>query len=163
MIAFKWLGRGAVAPFTGVRWPPDGRWVTAPAGAPEGSGVHACRLTQLAWWVGEELWRVELDGRIVERETEVEAERGKLLEPITAWNPAAFAQACVARTIAFAAEVPTQEMADYVAMVTVVDAPTASFVSAVAAAAARGTQKAFAEERALQSQWLARALDLREA
>jgi len=58
---------------------------------------------------------------------------------------------------------PTQEMADYVAMVTVVDAPTASFVSAVAAAAARGTQKAFAEERTLQSQWLARALDLREA
>jgi hypothetical protein len=163
VIAFKWLARGAVAPFTGVRWPVDGSWVRAPEGGPEGCGVHACRIAQLAWWIGEELWRVELDGSIVVRETQIEAPRARLLGQVTAWDPAAFAQACVARTEGFAAEVATDELADYLALIKIADAPTASFVASVAAVAARGTKDAFAEERAWQARWLARALDLRES
>ena len=162
MIAFKWLSRGAIAPFTGFRWPGDRSWVSVPQGTPEGSGVHACRIGQLAWWIGEELWRVELDGPILERETQIEASRARLLDQVTLWDPAAFVRACVARTEAFAAEAPTAELADYVALIKTVDAPTASFVASVAAVAARGTKQAFAEERAWQARWLARALDLRE-
>src|SRR3954464_1733529 len=67
VIAFKWLARGAIAPFTGFRWPTDGPWVSIPSGVPEGAGVHACRISQLAYWIGEELWRIELDGPIVTR------------------------------------------------------------------------------------------------
>ena len=160
MIAFKWLSRGAVAPFTGFRWPADGGWVSAPVGAPEGSGVHACRGGQLAWWIGEELWRVELDGWLVDRETEVEAERARLVEQVTAWDPKAFAAACVARTAAFAAEAPSAELRDYLDLIRTLDAPTASYVAAVAALAARGSRAAFAEERAWQSQWLERTLRL---
>jgi hypothetical protein len=162
VIAFKWLSRGALAPFTGFRWPVDGSWVSAPPGAPEGAGVHACRIGQLAWWIGEELWRVELDGPVRERETQIEAPRARLLDRVTAWDPAAFAKACVARTEAFAAEAPTAELADYLDLIKTLDAPTASFVASVAAVAARGTKQAFAEERAWQARWLARALDLRE-
>ncbi|TMA87057.1 MAG: hypothetical protein E6J63_15220 [Deltaproteobacteria bacterium] len=160
MIAFKWLSRGAIAPFTGFRWPVDGSWVSAPHSGPEGSGVHACRVEHLAWWVGEELWRVELDGPILEREMQIEAPRARLLDQVTAWDPAAFVQACVGRTEGFAAETPTTELADYVALIKTVDAPTAAFVASVAAVAARGTKQAFAEERAWQARWLSRALDL---
>lgn len=162
MIAFKWLSRGAIAPFTGFRWPIDGSWVSAPKGSPAGSGIHACRIADLAWWIGEELWRVDLGGPILERETQIEAPRARLLEQVTAWNPAAFVQACVARTEAFAAESPTAELAEYADFIKTLDAPTASFVASVAAVAARGTKQAFAEERAWQARWLARALDLRE-
>lgn len=160
MIAFKWLAHGAVAPFTGFRWPTDGAWVSA-AGS-DGSGVHACRVAQLAWWIGEELWKVEVEGRVVERETQIEAERGRLIERVSAWNPEAFAAACVARVATFAEEAPTAELADYADVIRTLDAPAASFVAAVAAIAAHGSREAFAEERAWQARWLARALDLRE-
>jgi len=162
VIAFKWLAKGAVAPFTGFAWPADGSWVAAPAGAPAGSGVHACRISQLAWWIGEELWRVELAGDVVEHATQVEAPRARLLERVAAWDPLAFKQACVARTESFAAEAPTPELADYLALIRTADAPIASFVDAVAAVAARGARSAFEDERAWQARWLARALDLRE-
>jgi len=162
VIAFKWLARGAIAPFTGFAWPTDGSWVSAPPGAPEGSGIHACRISQLAWWIGEELWRVELEAPILERATQVEGRRARLLGQVKAWDPSAFKQACVSRTESFAAEVRTDELADYAALIRTVDAPIASFVDAVAAAAARGSRAAFDEERAWQAGWLARALDLRD-
>jgi len=162
VIAFKWLARGAVAPFTGFQWPTDRSWVSAPPDAPEGSGVHACRIAQLAFWIGEELWRVELAGPIVERETQVEARRARLLEQVTSWDPEAFKQACVARIAGFAIEVPSDELADYAAMARKVDAAIASFIAAVSAVAVRGARNAFEEERAWQARWLARALDLRE-
>ena len=162
MIAFKWLAKGALAPFTGFVWPTDGSWVSAPPGAPEGSGVHACRVSQLAWWIGEELWRVELEEPVIERATQIEGRRGRLLGQVTAWDPVAFKRACVARTESFAAEAPSEELADYVALIRTADAPIASFVDAVAAVAARGSRAAFEDERAWQARWLARALDLHE-
>jgi len=162
VIAFKWLARGAIAPFTGFRWPIDGSWVSAPSSAPEGSGVHACRISQLAYWIGEELWRIELDGPIVTREMQVEARRARLLEQVTSWDAEAFKQGCVARIAGFAAEVPTKELADYLALSRTVDAAIASFVAAVAAVAARDARSAFEEERAWQARWLARALQLAE-
>ncbi len=162
VIAFKWLAKGAVAPFTGFRWPVDGSWVSAPPGATEGFGVHACRIAHLAFWVGEELWRVELQGPIVERETQLEGSSGRLLDRIAAWDPEAFRQACVERIAGFHAETPSAELSDYLALAKTVDAPIASFVAAVAAVAARGARSAFEEERARQSGWLARALQLRE-
>jgi hypothetical protein len=103
--AFKFLRAGAVAPFTRYHWPP-GEWVEARS-AQEGSGVHACRDSDLAWWIGEELWRVELDGRVYERPTQIEAARGRLLERIEAWNADArwqFGLSCVFRARDVAAE-----------------------------------------------------------
>jgi hypothetical protein len=160
VIAFKWLAKGAVAPFTGFRWPQDGSWVETPAGAPEGAGVHACRIADLAYWICDELWRAELEGPVVARATQVEARRGRVLQRITEWNPDAFRDACVARIAGFHAEVPSRELADYLALAKTADAAIASFVAAVAAVAARGARSAFEDERAWQSQWLARSLAL---
>ena len=96
MIAFKFLRAGAVGPFTGFRWRAN-EWVEARR-AQEGYGVHGCRGSDLAWWVGDELWRVELDGPMYDRETQIEARRGRLLERVEAWDAAAraeFGLACV--------------------------------------------------------------------
>jgi hypothetical protein len=106
VIAFKFLRAGAVGPFTRFQWPATG-WVEAPQ-AREGYGVHACRASDLAWWISDELWRVELDGPAYERETQIEARRGRLLDRVAAWDAAAraeFGLACVfqARDVAAAA------------------------------------------------------------
>ena len=96
MIAFKFLRSGAIAPFTRIPWQP-GEWVQA-VRAQEGFGVHACRESDLAWWISDELWRVELDGRLYERATQIEAARGRLLDRVDAWDARArweFGLACV--------------------------------------------------------------------
>jgi hypothetical protein len=110
MIAYKFLERGAVAPFTKFAWPADGRWVDA-SRAREGSGIHACRPRDLPYWVSDELWRVELSSPVRERETQIEAARGRLLERITTWDARAFAAACAfrARDFALAALGPAGE------------------------------------------------------
>ena len=96
MIAWKFLSAGAVGPFSRHQWLP-GTWVDA-VRAQEGYGVHACRPSDLAFWVGEELWRIELQGTLLARETQIEASRGRLLDRVTAWDRDAwtgFGLACV--------------------------------------------------------------------
>jgi hypothetical protein len=105
VIAFKFLRTGAIGPFTRFRWHRN-EWVEAHR-AQEGYGVHACRGSDLAWWISDELWRVELDGPMYERETQLEARRGRLLDRVEAWDAAAraeFGLACVfqARDVAAA-------------------------------------------------------------
>ena len=105
MLAYKFLADGAVAPFTGRRWPPPGprtpgAWVVAPPGDLERCGVHACRVEDLAYWLDDELWLVELDDPVVRTPFQVVAPRGRLLERITAWNGASsgeYAAACAWR------------------------------------------------------------------
>ena len=105
MIAYKFLCPGRIAPFTRHAWPePGGGWVTSSAngaGAICLDGVHACRARDLPMWLDEELWEVELDGAIVEGDSKLAAERGRLTRQVTAWNPGSisdFALACALRT-----------------------------------------------------------------
>ena len=84
MIAWKFLKAGTIGPFTGFRWTP-GTWVEA-TDAREGQGIHACRPSDLAFWIGDELWRVELQGQVRERATQIEAARGRLLDRVAAWD-----------------------------------------------------------------------------
>jgi hypothetical protein len=160
VIAFKWFAAGAVAPFTGVRWPRAG-WVSAPAGGSAGSGVHACRIAHLPWWLDAELWRVELGGAVIEYETQLEAPRGRLLDRLTSWNAEAFARACAGRAAALSTKLGTKELAQYAELAGNCRPATAAYVAAVAAVAAQGPE-AFAQERAWQAQWLATALNLHE-
>jgi hypothetical protein len=97
MIAYKFLSCGRIAPFTGFQWPAAGSWVEQDRWV-EGAGVHACRLCDLPYWVGEELWRIELDGSTLERESQIEAARGRLVEPVAGWSLSRFAFACAFRT-----------------------------------------------------------------
>jgi hypothetical protein len=105
VIAYKFLAEGAVGPFTGFHWTP-GVWIHARSQRP-GEGVHACRKGDLPFWIDDELWLVELDGRIRDHETQVEAQRARLTERLAEWDDHAkreFAAACALRTGALAAE-----------------------------------------------------------
>lgn len=90
MIAYKFLSAGAVAPFTGFRWPVPGPsgpgdWVEAAGELPD-RGIHACREDDLAFWLDAELWRAELSDPIREAQRQVVARRGRLLERVSAWD-----------------------------------------------------------------------------
>jgi hypothetical protein len=92
VIAYKFLRDGAVAPFTLFRWPQPGAgpapWVDASPGVSDEGWIHACRVADLPYWLGTELWRVELGAPLVEAPHQIAAPRARLLERITAWNRA---------------------------------------------------------------------------
>jgi hypothetical protein len=90
VIAYKFLASGRTGPFTGFVWP-EGDWVEAPSSR-EGAGVHACRTSDLPFWIDDELWRVELSGPVVERETQIEARRGRLAGRVESWDARAIAE-----------------------------------------------------------------------
>jgi hypothetical protein len=106
MNAYKFLRPGRVAPFSGFAWP-EAAWVDAD-GPPElcRTGIHACRLEHLAYWLADELWVVELAGELVESELQVIAPRGRLSRRVGAWDEEArseLAAECVRRTARYAA------------------------------------------------------------
>ena len=85
MTAYKFLGDGSVSPFAGFRWP-VGEWVEAATADPCRRGIHACRVQDLPFWLGRELWEIELDGEIVVHERKLVAPRGRLVRRLTDWN-----------------------------------------------------------------------------
>ena len=93
MIAYKFLAGGRTGPFTGYVWP-ERQWVDAPSSR-EGAGVHACRIADLPFWIDHELWQIELAGPVVERETQVEARRGRLAGRVGSWDARALAEFAV--------------------------------------------------------------------
>ncbi|HEY6001915.1 MAG TPA: hypothetical protein VIV57_03510, partial [Anaeromyxobacter sp.] len=98
MIAYKFLAEGAVAPFTGFRWPRPGEWVTAPS-SPD-RWVHACRARDLPHWVGEELWSIELGEPLRESRYQIASPRARLVARVAGWTPALgreYARACALR------------------------------------------------------------------
>jgi hypothetical protein len=177
--AFKFLGRGARGRFSGHVWPTPaaglpGAWVTAPLPlVPCTRGVHACRDRDLAYWLDDELWAIELDGELVETATMVVAERGRLCAALTRWNDelrAAFGQFCLDRAQAVAvratdarrpdARWATRLARDLCALLDEGELNTAAYVGAVAAqyGGSSGPLEAFAAERAVQSRWLVERL-----
>jgi hypothetical protein len=88
VIAYKFLRTGRVGPFSEFRWPQSGVWVRA-EGEPAScrTGVHACRVDDLPWWLGEELWEIELDGEVEVHEHKIVAPAGRLRSRVDAWTP----------------------------------------------------------------------------
>src|SRR5438067_339454 len=103
MLAWKFFAPGAIAPFTGIRWPaPEGSrsapWVEGMASP--GQGVHACAAEHLPYWFDEELWEVELDGPVTREVRQLIARRGRLVSRVDDW-PACqpeFVRGCLERT-----------------------------------------------------------------
>lgn len=81
MRAYAFLGAGATAYLTGLRWPSPGTWVER-----DDDAIRACGPDDLAWWLDEELWEVELDGRVTNLGRALTASRGRLLHRIEAWT-----------------------------------------------------------------------------
>jgi hypothetical protein len=187
MIAYKFLRTGAIAPFTGMSWPVPGEgapgsWVRVDGALEQcANGVHACRVTDLPYWLFDELWEIELEQPIRSAATNLVAAAGRLRERVRAWDAAQaaeFAEACAARVHELAEAVPTSRasraegyaldastFAKQSAEATrtgwaCADAACVAYIAACAAANLGGGDEAGARERAWQSRWLAERLDL---
>jgi hypothetical protein len=101
MIAYKFLKSGRIGPFSAFRWPEPGVWVRAPRDLVAcHRGIHACRPSDLPWWLADELWEIELEGRVQPDEHKIIAPAGRLRVQIEAWTPACaqeYADACAWR------------------------------------------------------------------
>jgi hypothetical protein len=177
VIAYKFLSRGAVGPFSGFRWPTPagdtpGAWVDAAAEAPA-RWVHACRSSDLPYWIDEELWVAELAGEVRATEHQLAAPRGRLLRPVEAWRDLAraFADDCAstlrarvdaalagAGVTAETAEQLRGYAADAEACARGGNGAVAGFVAARASAVLAGDQAGFTAERRRQAAWLERRL-----
>jgi hypothetical protein len=162
--AYKFLDRDGVARFTRFRWPVD-EWVDGGRVYPCRSGVHACRVQDLPVWMGDELWEIELDGEIVERERQVIARRGRLVRQVDGWTDElldGFGELCAERTRMRVGYVPVLSgfVGDIDRFISQRRFPIAGFAAARAAELRDGPD-AYDEERAVQAAWLAENLGLR--
>lgn len=101
MIAYKFLRSGRIGPLSAFQWPEPGVWVHAPRDLLVcNRGIHACRTSDLPWWLADELWEIELDGHVQPDEHKIIAPSGRLRSQIEAWTPACaqeYADACAWR------------------------------------------------------------------
>jgi hypothetical protein len=170
VIAYKFLRGDGSSVFTGFRWPlPDGApgaWVDAPVD-PCRSGIHACRLSGLPYWIGRSLYEVELAGEIVEEPTKLVASRARLLRRVAAWNDGLrdeYTRMCADRAheLALDASPPLNEW-DAVIEPSVPEGPALlGFVAARIAEERFGTD-AYHDERGRQTAWLVARLGLHDA
>ena len=107
MIAYKFLCAGGVGPFSRYAWPlprggAPGAWVISSADAVLcHTAVHACRVTDLPWWLQDELWEAELGGEVTAGRHKVMAPRARLLCRVDGWDATCaqrFADACARRS-----------------------------------------------------------------
>lgn len=169
MIAWKFLDAGRVGPFTGFRWP-IGEWVSAPEGAAEDRLIHACRTSDLPYWVpgapDAELWRIELDEPVLALRWQVASARGRLLERVAAWGPAVeqeLRRDCSAQARRLAAAGRAEDADAYAQYATTTDSWNAGCGMFALAQLARtiGGDAAGDAERARQASWIAARLELR--
>jgi hypothetical protein len=108
MIAYKFLRSGARTLFTKASWPlpaasGPASWFEASPGplVPCRNGLHACKVEDLAYWLADELWEIELDAEWIRAPDALIARRARLLRRIDRWEApdtrSRFAEACVAR------------------------------------------------------------------
>ena len=113
MKAYKFLTGDGSGRFSDFRWPrPEGEepgaWVDSSGELEEcRRGVHACTPEQMLNWLDDELWEIELGGKILQHEAKLVGERGRLVSRVHGWNARTaqeFTEACVwrARTYAVA-------------------------------------------------------------
>jgi hypothetical protein len=93
VLAYKFLESDGTSIFTSFRWPTPrgeqpGDWVEG-AVRPCFSGIHACRARDVAYWMRDSLWEVELGGEIVASHHKVVAPRGRLLRCVDSYPTAA--------------------------------------------------------------------------
>jgi hypothetical protein len=165
--AYKFLRADGTSLFTGFRWPlPDGgpgAWVDARV-EPCRSGIHACRVADLPFWVGRALYEIELEGEVIAGGRKLVAPRGRLVHRIAAWNDElrdAYTRMCADRAheLALGASPPLEDW-DAVIEPSFPEGPALlGFVAARIAEELSGSE-AYELERARQTEWLVERLGL---
>jgi hypothetical protein len=165
MIAYKFLRPEGTTVFSPFRWPlpvdgGPGPWVEAPV-VPCRSGIHACRRSDLPYWVGPQLFEIELDGEIVAERTKVVAPRGRLLRRLMIWEDElsdAFTRDCAEHAHRIARAEPELAAWDAGIDASIPEGPAMLGFMAAAIAEQRGGLAAYLAERARQAGWLAERL-----
>jgi hypothetical protein len=167
VIAYKFLRPNGTSVFTAFRWelPPGGpgRWVDARV-VPCRSGIHACRASDLPFWIAPTLYEIELEGEIVELPSKLVASRGRLLRRVDAWGDElrdAYTRMCADRAHALASSIaPRLEAWDAAVEPAIPEGPALlGFMVARIAEEISGSETYHAE-RARQSRWLVERLGL---
>jgi len=99
---FAFFGPGGAALLAGRTWPrpagdAPGEWIERNDAFP----VRGYVAQDLPYWLDDELWLVELDGEVTPDDHALNADRGRLLEPVSAWTATVaweFVAACATRT-----------------------------------------------------------------
>ena len=167
MRAYKFLAEDGTGVFSRFRWPPPagrlrlrpGDWVEAQVETCR-SGVHACRLMDLPYWVAPTLYEIELAGDVHAEPIKVVAPRGRLLRRIGKWNDRTrreYSRRCIARAEELAAETP--RLAAWGPRDASAGPALLGYVAARLAEEVGGVE-AYTEERGRQSAWLADLLAL---
>ena len=165
MRAFKFLTADGSGVFSGFAWPlPDGApgaWVESEVD-PCRSGIHACRPSDLPYWLADALYVIELDGPLDEQAVKVVAPRGRLIRRVESWDEAmreAYSQMCFARAGELSAT--NAEVASWAPPPTIGlwEAARLGFIVARIAEQVGGIA-AHLEERERQSEWLVERLGL---
>ena len=171
----KFLARGAVGPISRFSWPTPsldagrpGAWVEVEGSlVPCAHGIHVCRPGDLAHWICDELWEVEVAGEAVDGLDCLIVARARLVRRVDAWSErggGSFADACVEHAAEQTRGGPgeaVRELVDdarwmakngYVAL--------GAFTAAVAVSrlSPGEVEDAFRRERAWQSAWIADGL-----
>jgi hypothetical protein len=167
VIAYKFLRPDGTSVFTAFRWElpsgGPGRWVDARVD-PCRSGIHACRVPDLPFWVGPTLCEIELEGEIVEQPSKLVASRGRLVRRLEAWEEGlrdAYTRMCADRAHELVSSVtPPLEGWDVIVDPSIPEGPALlGFVAARIAEEIAGPE-AYRTERASQASWLAERLGL---
>jgi hypothetical protein len=181
VIAYKFLATGGIGAISGAVWPrpspgQPAAWLEAPVQVCR-SGIHACLPGQLAYWLHEELWRVELDGDSIPGLDCLIVPRARLLEKVSAWSDgggaARFATAVrdhAAHTLAGLPAEQRDRLAGYVADSSwhvqhgALESPALAALCAAMAVAkiapAHLLEEAYRRERAWQSAWIVQEMGL---
>jgi hypothetical protein len=167
VIAYKFLREDGTSLFTGYRWSlPDGgpgEWLDAPV-EPCRSGIHACRPSDLPFWVARSLFEMELAGVVVEQRTKLVAARGRLLRRVDAWDDElrdAYTRMCADRAHELALRgSPPLEGWDLVVEPSVPEGPALLGFVAARIAEERAGRDGYHAERARQTDWLVERLGL---
>ncbi len=181
MIAWKFLRKGAISPITRFAWPRSplpGPFVDAHAPiAACRAGFHACRPRDLAYWVCDELWEIELEGDIVDVADGIVGQRARLLRCLDEWSTEGgtrFIEHCIGRAreeLARAAPNVAARMEPYVSETerfgeqgnkALCSFTSASVVGLLAEGVDAQAQR-YREERTAQSAWIAAELLKRPA
>jgi hypothetical protein len=167
VIAYKFLRRDGTSLFTGFSWPlpngEPGRWVDARVD-PCRSGIHACRVSDLPYWLGRVLYEIELEGEVVELGSKLVAPRGRLVRRVDGWDDElrdAYTRMCAERAheLAYSAS-PPLEAWDALVEPSVREGPALlGFMAARIAEEVRGPE-AYRRERTRQATWLVERLGL---
>ena len=165
MRAFKFLTPDGAGVFSGFAWPlpggAPGAWVESEVD-PCRSGIHACRPSDLPYWLAEALYEIELDGPLDEQAVKVVAPRGRLIRRVESWDETtreAYSQMCFARAGELSAT--NAEVASWAPPPTIGlwEAARLGFIVARIAEQVGGIA-AHLEERRRQSEWLVERLEL---